>query len=63
MSRTLKVVGICFGHQLISLIYGAKIEKKQLTRGPEYIQMKPHHLGNLPFLDELYSHPLNLKPY
>lgn len=63
LSKSLKVIGICFGHQFISHIFGAKVEKKQLIRGPKFIQMKPHNLGNLPFLDELYDDTLNLKPY
>ena len=55
LNKKLKVTGGCFGHQLLAQAYGARIEKRQLTRGPEIVTCKPHNLGEVSYLSELCS--------
>ena len=46
INKKLKVSGICFGHQLVAQAYGARVEKRALIRGPEWISSpEAHNLG------------------
>lgn len=48
-------MGFCFGHQLISYIHGSRVEKRHQARGLEEILIRPHQLGDISYLSELYS--------
>ena len=54
VNKKLKVLGFCYGHQMIAQALGAKVEKKHVTSGLQYISApKPHNLGNIAFLSDL----------
>jgi GMP synthase-like glutamine amidotransferase len=63
-NKHLKVMGSCFGHQLIAQSFGGRVEKRSLARGPEVITSVPHDLESISYLANLnHGEAFNLKMY
>ena len=60
LSSSLKIVGICYGHQLVGLAYNAKVEKRPRFGGMESIIFNKEVLEEYLFLLPLRGRKLNL---
>ena len=54
INKKMKVLGFCFGHQMLAQAFGAKVQKKHVSSGLEFVKApSAHGLGKVPFLEDL----------
>jgi anthranilate/para-aminobenzoate synthase component II len=56
-SSKLKIIGVCFGHQIISKHFGANVEKLGRVGGIKKIIFDTNLISNYEFTKNLSNHP------
>lgn len=54
-SSKLKIMGICFGHQLVAKTMGALLEKRNRVAGLEVVRFFKDIIGQFKFLEPLHT--------
>lgn len=57
LSKGLKLIGVCFGHQLLAQSFGAKIEKLKRVDGTETVYFDLELAKKYPFLEGIVDLP------
>jgi GMP synthase (glutamine-hydrolysing) len=57
LSSHLKLIGVCFGHQIISKRFGAKVEKVGRVGGIERIVFEDSIIKKYPFFEAIFGIP------
>ena len=55
INKKLKVLGICFGHQAITKMFGGKVEKVEWIGGIEDVELETNTINKLKFFKPIHE--------